>query len=456
MRHLFLIINLVFFYSFAQAISPEQAEALFDEAYQYSRVGDIAESQQRYQEALQAYKQTDGMEEWESMCYYSMAIPYLDQRDITGLAAYTDTLATYHLRYPEKYSIQYDYYSLLASLNVCQYEVSPTDDLREAFINNYKEAVRYMEKLSKEQWKEKHIQPVWNYYNIAVSYDLYYDTPQVDSIDKYLTKAIEVEAHSDRPPLEQQESLISLRDEQAWLFYYKGEYKRAEQEMLAVLALIDTVQAHSPNTVITERGEAYTFLVELYEHTGRIQEALDYQKLLTDNNLQRYSIEKNRALHEVETHYQVAQKEEHIQHLRQQNLIFIGLSVALVLILAGVVVIFILLKRRREQAEYDAAVEADLLRQSEQTGIQTLVDRLCQDFPQVAEQLRTVNTQTANNLFAAAEKPLSIVDKRYLFCFMAGLKVQEIAKLFHVEPESVYTVRYRLRRKFPTHTILPF
>ena len=55
-----------------------------------------------------------------------------------------------------------------------------------------------------------------------------------------------------------------------------------------------------------------------------------------------------------------------------------------------------------------------------------------------------------------AVKPLTIVDKKYLLCFLQGEDVKTIAARFHVEPASVYTVRYRMKKKFPKNENLPF
>ena len=44
---------------------------------------------------------------------------------------------------------------------------------------------------------------------------------------------------------------------------------------------------------------------------------------------------------------------------------------------------------------------------------------------------------------------LSMTDKRYLMCFAAGLAAEQVAEIFSVSPSSVYTVRYRIRKKFP-------
>ena len=78
------------------------------------------------------------------------------------------------------------------------------------------------------------------------------------------------------------------------------------------------------------------------------------------------------------------------------------------------------------------------------------------DFPSVGEQLQKVDITLAEAIVSHAEKPLTLVDKRYMLCFIAGLKPAEIATLFNVEPASIYTVRYRIKKKFPNGYPLPF
>jgi DNA-binding CsgD family transcriptional regulator len=40
------------------------------------------------------------------------------------------------------------------------------------------------------------------------------------------------------------------------------------------------------------------------------------------------------------------------------------------------------------------------------------------------------------------------MDKRYLLCFAAGLSAEQVSVLFSISPASVYTVRYRIRKKY--------
>ncbi|MBQ7749697.1 MAG: hypothetical protein IJR77_00560 [Bacteroidales bacterium] len=59
-------------------------------------------------------------------------------------------------------------------------------------------------------------------------------------------------------------------------------------------------------------------------------------------------------------------------------------------------------------------------------------------------------------LLASAMKPLSPMERRYLRLFLEEKTTEEIAAAMHVEPSSVYTMKYRIRKKFPADFSLPF
>ena len=48
------------------------------------------------------------------------------------------------------------------------------------------------------------------------------------------------------------------------------------------------------------------------------------------------------------------------------------------------------------------------------------------------------------------------MEKKYLRLFAEGKTTTEIAKAMNVEPSSVYTMKYRIRKKFPETVVLPF
>ncbi len=52
-----------------------------------------------------------------------------------------------------------------------------------------------------------------------------------------------------------------------------------------------------------------------------------------------------------------------------------------------------------------------------------------------------------------AKHKLTESDKRYMICFIVGMSMADIATIFHVEPTSLYTMKYRIKKKFPPELI---
>jgi hypothetical protein len=433
----------------ACAPDAEQLEQQLDEAETILAAGNTAEADKLFLKLSEQYAK---QKNWErvSLCYYNIATLYLNQRDTIGMQQTLYKMSELQQYAPENSALQYDYLSVRQTYNVCLFEATGDTLARNHAMSDGKLAIAYLEQMTHDELRQRKVNPVWNYYNVAVSYDLYYDPRPTDSIVRYLDKARQTNAT--QTFLTRSEHLqgdISIRDLQAWLYLYDAQYDKAEAEMNAVLALIDTVETMSPNAILTERGEAYAFMVELYETTGQIDKALHYQKLYTDNNRERFSTEKNRALHEVEAQYDIEKKDRTINEMR-------WLIAGLILIMILGILIAILRRRNREQTRYEAAVDADMARQAQHTTLMTIVQGLQNDFPSATEQLQKVDITLAETIVSHAEKPLSLVDKRYMLCFIAGLKPTEIATLFNVEPASIYTVRYRIKKKFPNGYPLPF
>ncbi len=52
-----------------------------------------------------------------------------------------------------------------------------------------------------------------------------------------------------------------------------------------------------------------------------------------------------------------------------------------------------------------------------------------------------------------SSKHITNIDTRYMICFSVGISTSDIAKIFKVAKASVYTMRYRLRKKFPNEKV---
>lgn len=437
------------------AVTMADADTLRVRAERELEAGKMDRAHTLFLQAADTYGRFPDTERQQSLCLYYIAIAYHNQQDTTGLLEVLGKMEQLCRNVPDNPYVQYDYHSVMSSCYGIRFEQTQDTLWRDRMMQESKEAVHWQEQLSFSERLKAFINPVWMYYNVAVQYDLYYSADYRDSVRLWLDKARKANNYQGRDTVDRLESDVSIRDLQAWLYYYDGETTLARQEMEQVLLLIDTLDRMRPNLVLTEKGEAYKFFVMLYEEQQRYDEALHYQKLLDDNNRKRFSLEQNRALHEVEAKYERALQEERISKLRRSVFFLIGLFVLTSFGVSLVLIIKRLRKKNKEQTQYEEALEADLQMQASHTTLQAVHEMLMNDFPSVKDQLSAVNLALASEIMAQSLSPLSIVDKRYLLCFLAGLRPQEIAALFHVEPASVYTVRYRLRKKFPKDYPLP-
>ncbi|MGN0236160.1 MAG: helix-turn-helix transcriptional regulator [Paludibacteraceae bacterium] len=405
--------------------------------------------------------------DYASLCLYERAIEYMnigafDQMEV--LMQQLQALTDYDLSTSENCEplVLFNYYSVASAY----YAQLDSGDLA---IRYGEQSIRAMEQLpDPEQWR---IIPPWNYYNQALYYDFYTDPRQTDSIEAYLQRAEQAAALL-QDPLDQQEVRISIMDLQAWLCYYRRQYRAAEQIMREVLAMIDSVEAYRPNTIITERGEAFSFMVTLCTEQGRYREALEWQERLIENNAIRYDIDKTASLQEIETRYEVEKQTIEMERLQERNLAFrrlLYLSGSLLLCAILLIVVLYLRKKNTEAKLYEAALEADNMRSAvdamkarpDNSVGELLTDNLIRqlqalpaDTPYRAsaiERLKALDTNQLTSFFAQGRQ-LTNMDKRYIVCFAAGMSADQIAHLFHIETASVYTVRYRLRKKFPADT----
>ncbi len=440
----------------------EKTRTLRNYAYTAGKLG-MTQTAQEY--AGQAYDAFIGMHEygWASLCLYERCIAYHSIGDTVHTAALMEELKTL-AGLDTSALTQYNYYSVLLAWHMWREDA-------QAAAQAGRRSIWYMERIPDLQ--QYNIMPVWNYYNQALVFDMLYSPPMTDSIAYYLALA-ESSAQELIKRVDYQEAMISIGDERAWLHYYNKEYVRAENTMLEVLKLIDTVALASPATVCTERCDAYAFLVELFEAQQRHEDALRYQQLLTECNKQRYDIERQRVLDEVQTRYEVAQKELAIEREKRKNGRIVG-GLACSLLLASAVGVALLAvwyrKKRTEEALYAKALEAEnmyneLRRVREDSRVEPLEllrNGLLQQIAELpmktlfkADALRRVRELDLSSLRTtiAGVKGLSVMDKRYLLCFMAGVTPEQTADIFNISPASVYTVRYRIRKKFPRE--IPF
>lgn len=473
----FVFLFLVNHITFGSSVSVLKADSLRREALHDIDEGRAADAQNKLIEAYEIYEKAG---DWDkmSLCLYERAIDYMNIQDLMNMGEQAELLCELSVDHPSVmtrynyHSVTSGYYSLIDSIDLA--------------IQHGWGAVHALEQI--ENPYDYNIVPVWSYYNLAFFYDMYFNPPQVDSVRYYLAKSREVLKDS-RTRKDSIEGLISVVDLEAWQEYYEKDYTNAERMMLEVIDMIDTVAKVSPNTVITERGEAYKFLAMIYEEQGRWQDALRYYKLIIENNNIRYDLDKRLALQKVQTQYEVDKHKIEIhnqqltiernklelEQLNQKNRanqwLLIALSSWLIIVCAVVLVLY-LRKKNIESRLYEAALEADNMRHTitdlkQKTNvkpIQLMVDELISQLQTFAKrdyvQRAIVELQNLDlahiQVLLEHGKKITTMDKRYILCFAANMSVEDIAEFMSLEPASVYTVRYRIRKKFSSQYPFPY
>ena len=433
----------------------DDAYALRQEALQDFDLGKAADAQKKL---IRAYDIFVAAENWDmaSMCLYERAIDYMNIGDWANMSVQCEAL---HSLYDEHHStiVGYNYHSVASGY----YSYMDSIDLA---IEHGRRAIEWLEQIPNPH--AYNILPVWSYYNMAFFYDMYFQPPMVDSIRYYLNRA-RASIVGSRTREDSLEALISIVDLEAWQEYYEKDYQQAEAMMEEVLTMIDMVAQISPNTVVTERGEAYKFMAMIHQEQGHWREALVYQQQVLENNELRYDADKRKVLQEVQTQYEVEKQQLEMDKLEAENRTHRWVMVTLGLLVILLVIGYWLLIMGRRNAEaklYEAALEADNMRQAlhaleSKTDIdplQVLVDELVVQLEsgrkrsyvsRAVQQLRLLDLSHIQMMLRHGQK-ITTMDKRYILCFAAGMSVEEIADFMSLEPASVYTVRYRLRKKF--------
>jgi hypothetical protein len=210
------------------------------------------------------------------------------------------------------------------------------------------------------------------------------------------------------------------------------------------------------------RSTVYRFAVELHEKTGDPGEALHFQALLTSNEARIHQKEKITAINEMAAKYETQLKQTRIETLTRENRtarqilwLVVGLSAALVV--AGLSVILLGRARRKniEQRLYETALLAEL---SPQMPVRETIEKIARQVAestidgatktQYLERLERLDVPLLENLYRSSGGSLTGLDMKYIVCFAAALAVRDIGGLFNVEPATVNTVRYRIRKKF--------
>ena len=436
-----------------------------------------------------------------SMCLYSIAINLLQTRDIAALRKVIEqmqqnienqssTTALYSL-----YAVQSAYYSILTE------DFPENAAFKDSSLWVSQNKIHLIENRRDEL--SKRIVFAWDYYNMAFFYEKVYPD-SYDSVYYFLNKAlVETEGRSKNTIIEVEISVYTLYAE---LHFKQKNYEQAEKDMLHALSLLEQVQDN--NTVVVEFSETYKFLAKYYETVNRPAEALKYHKLLLENEAKRYDSDKIAAMDDMLVKYETEKKEVQIETLTKEKQAahrILLLTVSLIAMLLIALLIFIrfyqLRRKNLQQSIYEAALLAELKQneleqnlqekerlqkqydrlekqaarnkekaesynaelthikqQLEQKPTKAMADKLSDwvskspmrrtNKDNYLRQLSELDVEMLERGFLSARDKISNMDMKYIICFAIDMEVQDMSLLFNVEPASIYTVRYRIKKKF--------
>ena len=425
--------------------------------------------------ALKSYESAGDCQWRMSRCLYQLAITYLNHDDYEGLRKIIGQLEELARNSPGslREKILYDVYSVKDAYFSVLYEAE-TDKKRKAELldsmsASSHNAIWLLE--NKIEWKGTNINPVWTYYNRGAVLASYVEPLNVDSVEYYFKKALDVAEHINT--VDKTEVLVSVETMRGEMWNRAGDFKRAEESLLRAIDLM-AVDSARMNQYLPDRVNVLNSLIKMCESNNRYADALKYYRQLSAVEREKFDIEKTGAIKELEVKYDVERKEMEIDNLNERNRqarkimwLLVGGSVVL---LAGAVMAIIVMRQRRmiaEQKYYEAALLVEQRDKALTEGffsagidkVRELVKGSALDDgakSRYLEKLDGLNVAELDGVFAPARDKMTQMDLKYTVCFYAGMETSDIAAMMNVEQASVYTVRYRLKKKFKEYAAFRF
>ena len=409
------------------------------------------------QQALRYFEQVDDeiSAYWQAECLVAIATEFYSLRDTIGLSSVVQNISDIYSRY-HTYPIAYQYHHAYYHMMDCKYRYTQRREYRNELFNHLYAAIAATTHLTNQQLIDYQINPAWDYYNLASGYDVFTDPKQIDSINKYINmceKAIPLaKVASDSSNL-----VYHVENERVWVQYYQHKYDSVEYGFNRLLDMLANDRYLLYRDLILNQQQLYLFIKEYNCVIGNYRMAYKYQQMQYEEERKIFDIEKMKAISNIEIQFDVERKEQEILRLQQQNevnkrnyiiIIIAVLSVLIVSILAFVIKISV--SKNREQKLYEAALEAELQKENRNTNLKQIIKRMAVDFPKYEQMFNDIDIEKLQQILDLSTTPLTSMDLQYIIVFQGlNLKPVQVADMFNVEPASVYTVRYRIRKKFP-------
>ena len=287
---------------------------------------------------------------------------------------------------------------------------------------------------------------------------------------------------------------------------YLDDLSFEEAILLCNDALMSLVEKHVKDK--RKYNIAYKFLVMNYEPMNRTNEMLKRHKLLLNNTIRKSDNHKIIAMDDMPVKHKTKKKKEQIDRLIERNKTtrkILILTISLIAVLLMVLLLFIrfykLRKKDYTRSIYETMLLADLKQtkleqnlkekeqlqqqyddlksqtdqnkqktllsdnelkhlkqQLEQKPIKTMIEKLMDWISEsyIEKTKKNVYIQRLSELdvnmiergYLTSNEKISNMDIKYIICFAINMEVKDMSLLFNVEPASIRSVRYRIKKKF--------
>ncbi len=421
--------------------------------------GDTAQSYQLNEEAIKAYKGSGhDSDKRIARSYYGEAVVMLQAGDMDGMKKVIDHLKEHADTIPDTYRdfVRYNVYTIQNVYFSNLLDNSTGENRKELLDSMDRVSIASILLIENMDLSDIDINPVWDYYNRAVSFVNYHDKPRVDSIEYYLKRMSEITHEGKRTDI--MEAEVSAAQLRADMWIKLGNYQRAKQSIEAALAKADTLQG--VNNILIDKIELYKYLVTMAKQTDNYKEATDYAETVTALEKERYSDVRARAIKEFEIKYKTQETELALaqSEARQANTMMwlLVVVVALTLAVSGFVIYALRSRRNKMQREMEFANErADVTRQLTRQyieGLETerkrmsreLHDGVCNDLLAIQMNMRNdSDAESTERLIESCRESVRRISHELMPPEFAYATIDEVARYYaDKQKHSGKTVTY--------------
>jgi hypothetical protein len=441
--------------------------------------GEVAQGCENLFEAITYYDKAEMYAQSQELLHV-IATVFFDMRDLAGMERTLRKMEEYFDNEPSKqslyqyYYIKHRYFEALLEKNMQNHQTVDQYLLDSALfyvLKNIDLVEKHLDELD-ERWMHAYV-----YYNMARMLDKF-RPEQTDLILLYLEKADVLyefeEYHRTTQIGAAKEFLASAGVVRARALSRTGQWTKAYKIMTEALTMFDEIRREREKVDV--QNYAYKFMIEYYEKFNNPAQALKFLRLLRENEIKLYEKNKIEALNEMSIKYETEKKEIQIEKYKviQRNLRLMIYLLAILLIASFFIILSARLKRKNvEQRLYETALLAELhqnelqdikahkhqsdKQQLEVYRVQNTLEGISQmvydslievdSKKNYLERLTKLDPKLLEGMFQNSGIKMTGMDIKYIICFAADMDTKDISLIFNVEPASVNTVRYRIRKK---------